>query len=273
MTAAGFEPLHPTMQAMKRCESCGYANPDLNRFCGECGKPLPTVASPVTNEVKVEPVTVAGPSILGLDRDSQEQDNVSYLLEDEPRSHRGGLVMLFLLFVLLLGAGAYFAYQRYYFVTAFRESAPVASVPALAYERTPPPSPEAEVELALPGHSLRDQLALESIAASMREITASDRSAVLLAQGEKFLYGRGVITNCELAKKNFEDAANGGSPAAMAHLGSMYGSGRCAQFSRVKAYEWFAKAKNADPTNTWVESSMDMLWRNMSRTERAAILK
>jgi TPR repeat protein len=221
----------------------------------------------------MEPVTVSGPSVLGLNAESQEQDSVSYLLEDEPRSQRGRFVMLFLLVVLMLGGGAYFAYQKYYLSAAFGERAPLGSVPAFAYERTPPALLEAAIEPELPRHSLRDQLALENIAAVMRATTASDRSAALLAQGEKYLYGRGVITNCELARKNLEGAADGGNPSAMAHLGSMYGSGRCAQFSRVKAYQWFRKAKDADPNNTWIESSMDMLWRNMSRTERAAILK
>jgi TPR repeat protein len=184
---------------------------------------------------------------------------------------------LFLLFVVLCGAGTYYAFQKYYPLPPFAASLPGHNVPSFAYDHTPPESFAPDLEPALPGHSLRDQLALTNIADTMKKVkiqdTAVDKTSAMLAEGEKYLYGRGVITNCDLARKSFEDAAKIGNSAAMAHLGSMYGAGRCVQFNRVKAYEWFAKAKNADPNNTWVESSMDMLWRNMSRTERAAILK
>jgi TPR repeat protein len=131
-------------------------------------------------------------------------------------------------------------------------------------------------EPLLPSRSLSDRLALENISATMRNaepVPVPDQGTNLLAEGEKYLYGRGVVTDCRLAVRNFEDAAEAGSAKAMAHLGSMYGSGRCVKFNRVTAYGWFAQAKNADPDNAWLESNMDMLWRNMSPKERAAILK
>jgi hypothetical protein len=218
---------------------------------------------------------ISGPSILGLDAESQV-DNVSYLLDDEaPSGHPGR--WLFLLFVVLCGAGAYYAYQKYYPLPSFAANLPGPKIPAFAYDRTPPESFAPDIQPVLPSNSLRDQLALANIADTMKKVKAQDtavhQTSAMLAQGEKYLYGRGVITNCDLARKSFEDAAKIGNSVAMAHLGSMYGAGRCVKFNRVKAYEWFAKAKNADPNNTWVESSMDMLWRNMSRTERATILK
>jgi hypothetical protein len=283
------------MQVMKLCSSCGFSNPDAYRFCADCGKGLidgpahttPQVAA--APQLKAEPIS--GPSILGLNAASQEEDSLSYLLEeDEPKSHRGGYILLCFAILLFIAAAVFVIYQKYYFVPAYARTAPVATVPGFAYDHTPPLT-FAETALAtaaldpvVPGQKVRDQLALENISAIMRNLKAQDKLAAtadprlskadgLLATGEKYLYGRGVVTNCELAAKNLQDAADAGSAKAMAHLGSMYGSGRCVKFNRVKAYEWFAKAKNSDPENTWVEASMDMLWRNMSRRERAAILK
>lgn len=237
----------------------------------------------------MQPAVVSGPSILGLNADSQEQDDVSYLLDDETRAHRGGFVLFFVV-VLLLAAAAFVAYQKYYFVVSFAQSAPLRSPPASAYEHTSASEWEQAKlglpasELLLPNRTMIDQLALENIAATMRNAppreqaspiagSPADKGTRFLAEGEKYLYGRGVVTDCQLAAKNFEDSAEAGNARAMAHLGSLYGSGRCVKFNRVTAYGWFAKAKNADPDNTWLESSMDMLWRNMSTKERAAILK
>jgi hypothetical protein len=231
----------------------------------------------------MQPAVVSGPSILGLGADSQEQADTAYLLDDEPRARLGGFLLFFVV-LLLLAATAFVAYRKYYFVVPFAESAPLQNAPALAYERTPASVWEQAklglpaADLVLPTRTLIDQLALENIAATMKNARASaspasEKGGRLLSEGEKYLYGRGVITNCQVATKNFEDSANAGNAKAMAHLGSMYGSGRCVKFDRVTAYGWFAKAKDADPDNTWLESSMDMLWRNMSTKERAAILK
>jgi hypothetical protein len=238
----------------------------------------------------MQPLIVSGPSIHGLDAPSQEPDSVAYLLEDEPRSHRSGFLMLFLAIVLFLAGAAFVIYQKHYFVAPYAGNAPVVNAPAFAYERTPESVWEQTkiasptVEPVLPNRSLSDHLALENISDTMRNAKAREKLAAvaksapnngarLLAEGEKYLYGRGVTANCKLAVKNFENAADAGNARAMAHLGSMYGSGHCVKFNRITAYGWFAKAKNADPGNAWLDSSMNILWRNMSINERAAILK
>src|SRR5262249_37749749 len=98
---------------MRLWKSCGFENPDPYRYSGKCGEALGT--APLKNEAAfahpTQPITVSGPSILGLDAESQE-DNASYLLDDEPPSSHGGRWFLFLL-IVLCGAGAYYAYQKY----------------------------------------------------------------------------------------------------------------------------------------------------------------
>jgi hypothetical protein len=268
---------------MTQCDACGSSNSDLNRFCGQCGHALARVPVAVQSEAKrPQRAYVSGPSLLGLDSASQADDDITYLLDDEPRSHRGGFAFLFLVFLVLISAAAYFGYQRYYAVEPFSGRAPQPIAPVFAYEHTPAAVWEQSKlslnsEPVLPNRALSDRLALDSISTTMRDINAADKaadkSAQLVVEGEKYLFGRGVVSNCKAAQQNFQDAAKQGNANAMAHLGSMYASGRCAKFDRVVAYRWFTKAKNADPNNTWIESSMDMLWRNMSSKERAAILK
>ncbi len=268
---------------MKVCDACGNTNPDLNRFCGKCGAALSSSldfdsAAPADPS---RPASISGPSLLGLDASAQEQDDITYLLEEEP--HRRHIWLFLLLVILLLGPIAFIAYRVFYLTPTFTGPTTSTTLPSFAYQRTPASvwkdiqNPSVALEPVLPNTAMRDRLALENIPSAMRKTqeasNPSSRGSAKLAEGEKYLYGRGVSTNCKLATSNLEDAAKAGNAKAMAHIGSMYGAGRCVKFDRVKAYEWFAKAKNADPENAWLDSSMDMLWRNMSQKERRAILK
>src|SRR3954464_12942822 len=99
---------------MTQCEACGFSNSDLNRFCGQCGHMLARVAVAVNASLanvparpSLQPVSVSGPSILGLDALSQADDDIAYLLDDEPRSHRTAYVILLFVIVLLIAAAAF----------------------------------------------------------------------------------------------------------------------------------------------------------------------
>jgi hypothetical protein len=211
------------------------------------------------------------------------------------------------LLLLLLGAGGYAAYWKFYFVPDHIATAgSVPSAPAFAYERTPPPTPTSmtldPTQIPLPSNKLTDQKSLDNLAVQAKAAAAKPTSAPasshstppepkgsgadsegteevppkaakLRADGEKYLYGRGVPSNCKQAVKSFEAAAELDDAKAMSRLGSLYASGRCVKFDRVHAYQWFAKARNADPNDTWAEASMDMLWRSMNLSERRAVLK
>lgn len=279
------------------CEHCGSSNPANYRFCGNCGRVLeaePVAVYSGNRGSTSRSATVSGPSFLGLG-DSSEDEPHSYLLDEEPAGRHGGRVILTLFLLLLLGAAGYAAYWKFYFVPAHAGSAAVPQAPAFAYEHTPAPAAMSvdAAQMGLPSRKFVDQPTLESLASAATpqppgaqqkqparkipqvepESEPASESAHLLADGEKYLYGRGVPSNCRRAIQNFQSAAGLDSAKAMSRLGSLYASGRCVEFDRVKAYQWFAKAKNADPNDTWVEASMDMLWRSMNRKERAAVLK
>ena len=95
-----------------------------------------------------------------------------------------------------------------------------------------------------------------------------DPSAAMLSQGQRYLYGQGVRKNCEQALNLIHGAANQGNAEARSQLGGMYATGNCAPFDRVTAYRWFTLALDASPRNGSVQRTRDMLWREMTDTER-----
>jgi hypothetical protein len=100
---------------------------------------------------------------------------------------------------------------------------------------------------------------------------ADPRTNKMLLLGEKYLYGRGVSKSCNQAVVYFRAAADEDNAPAMSHLGAMYASGNCVTMNRATAYTWFARAENADPNNQWFTRNLNMLWRDMTPQERAAI--
>lgn len=101
------------------------------------------------------------------------------------------------------------------------------------------------------------------------ERPARPAGAELVDTGERYLYGRGVRRNCGQALVNFQSAAKEENPRAMSHLGSLYATGQCVPLDRVQAYQWFSRALAADRSNTYLEHNLNMLWRDMSSSERA----
>lgn len=95
----------------------------------------------------------------------------------------------------------------------------------------------------------------------------------MLLAGEKYLYGRGVAQDCDQAVIYLRAAAEEQNAPAMAHLGAMYASGQCVNQDRKAAYSWFARAQLADPKNKWITRNLNMLWRDMSPEQRAAIYR
>ncbi|HVZ15955.1 MAG TPA: tetratricopeptide repeat protein [Terriglobales bacterium] len=223
-------------------------------------------------------IAVSGPSILGLGDDPS--NDADYLLDDEPSSRSRGPIFLTLLFLAFLAGTGYFYWQRVYApsmrvqVPALRSTPP----PAFAYERTDPlvlANSQLATTTGLLDRSSLDHVRLQRIAADIKEETdaADPRKNPNLVEGEKYLYGRGVSQDCKQAIEHFKAAAKQDNAPALTHLGVMSASGRCMKRDRVQAYKWFAQAKAADPGNVWLDQSMDMLWANMSHSERTAVLK
>ena len=98
-------------------------------------------------------------------------------------------------------------------------------------------------------------------------VTFEDR---LVADGEKYLYGRGVPEDCARARRNLEIGARGSNAKAQTLLGAMYATGHCVGRDLPTAYRWFAKALHGDPGNSRVQRDLEVLWKQMTPEERQA---
>jgi hypothetical protein len=134
--------------------------------------------------------------------------------------------------------------------------------------------PQSEVGRSSRFQNVKSNNASEEDAAADNEKPSARRPAQaagteLVDTGERYLYGRGVPRNCNQALVNFQAAAKQENPRAMSHLGSLYATGQCVPLDRAQAYQWYSRALAADRSNTYLEHNLNMLWRDMSSTERA----
>jgi hypothetical protein len=92
----------------------------------------------------------------------------------------------------------------------------------------------------------------------------------LFADGENYLYGNGVVRDCNRAQSDLRAAAGHSYPQAESLLGTMYASGHCVGRDLPMAYRWFARALHHDPSNTRIQSDLEVLWKQMTPPERQA---
>ena len=95
----------------------------------------------------------------------------------------------------------------------------------------------------------------------------------LVADGERYLYGRGVPEDCERAQRNLQIAARQSNAKAQTLLGAMYATGHCVGRDLPNAYRWFAKALHGDPGNSRVQRDLEVLWKQMTPEERQLAMK
>jgi hypothetical protein len=95
----------------------------------------------------------------------------------------------------------------------------------------------------------------------------------LVADGERYLYGRGVPEDCERAQRNLQIAARQSNAKAQTLLGAMYATGHCVGRDLPTAYRWFAKALHGDPGNSRVQRDLEVLWKQMTPEERLVAMK
>jgi TPR repeat protein len=95
----------------------------------------------------------------------------------------------------------------------------------------------------------------------------------LVADGEKYLYGRGVPEDCERAQRNLQIAARDSNAKAQTLLGAMYATGHCVNRDLPTSYRWFAKALHGDPGNSRVQRDLEVLWNQMTPEERRLAMR
>ncbi len=136
-------------------------------------------------------------------------------------------------------------------------NSPTATAGASAKNEAPPEEEDA---------SAKDE---EKPAASKRARPAPvNEGGELVSTGERYLYGRGVVRNCDQAVSYFNAAAAKQNPQAYSHLGALYATGECVPMDRALAYSWFRRAYAKEPSNHYFERNLTMLWREMTPDEK-----
>ena len=95
----------------------------------------------------------------------------------------------------------------------------------------------------------------------------------LVADGEKYLYGRGAPEDCDRAQRNLQIAARNSNAKAQTLLGAMYATGHCVSRDLPTSYRWFAKALHGDPGNSRVQRDLEVLWNQMTPEERRLAMR
>ena len=86
-----------------------------------------------------------------------------------------------------------------------------------------------------------------------------DPSEALFIEGQKYLYGSGVLEDCNRARTKLISAANQSNVKAQSTVATMYATGHCSR-NLPMAYHWFAVALHKDRDNTRLQRDLEMLW-------------
>ena len=102
---------------------------------------------------------------------------------------------------------------------------------------------------------------------------AAGRPFDMVAEGERYVYGRGVRQDCDHGTRLLKSAAEGSNPKAMISLGAMYSTGTCTPRDLPTAYRWFALALHKQPDNQALQDDLQKLWSQMTQPERQLAIK
>jgi hypothetical protein len=94
-----------------------------------------------------------------------------------------------------------------------------------------------------------------------------------VAEGERYIYGRGVRQDCDHGLRLVKRAAEQSNSKAMTSLGALYSTGTCTPRDLPTAYRWFALALHKDPDNPALQDDLQKLWAKMTQPERQLAIK
>ena len=94
-----------------------------------------------------------------------------------------------------------------------------------------------------------------------------------VSEAQKYIYGRGVVQDCERGMRLLKPAAAQANPKAMIEMGALYSAGLCTPHDLPTAYRWFAMALRKEPDNQSVQADLQKLWGEMTQPERQLAIK
>ncbi len=99
------------------------------------------------------------------------------------------------------------------------------------------------------------------------------KPADVVAEAQKFIYGKGAPQNCDRGLRLLKPAADHANPKAMIEMGALYSAGLCTPRDLPTAYRWFALALRKEPDNQSVQADLQKLWGEMTQPERQLAMK
>jgi hypothetical protein len=94
-----------------------------------------------------------------------------------------------------------------------------------------------------------------------------------VVMGEKYIYGRGVPQDCARGMKTVKPAADQNNSKAMITMGALYATGHCVSRDLPTAYRFFALALRKDPENAALKQNVEMVWSQMTQSERQQAIR
>jgi hypothetical protein len=94
----------------------------------------------------------------------------------------------------------------------------------------------------------------------------------LVAEAERYIYGRGVTQDCDHGLRVLKRAADY-DPKAMTAMGNLYSTGTCTPRDLPTAYRWYAQALHKDPDNQTLQNDLQSLWSQMTQPERQLAIR
>ena len=154
-------------------------------------------------------------------------------------------------------------------------SVPATPVPPVTAPVTTSPASTSSVETEAPAAPAPKAAPIAKAAVSKPSpatppVSFDDK---IVADGERYLYGRGVPEDCARAQRNLQIGAGNSNPKAQTLLGAMYATGHCVNRDLPTAYRWFAKALHGDPGNSRVQRDLEVVWKQMTPEERLLAMK
>ena len=125
------------------------------------------------------------------------------------------------------------------------------------------------------GEMLKASTASDSAAAAawLWKATAKGNPDAPVRLADMYIKGDGVPRSCDQAVVLLKSAASKPSARARNRLAALYATGTCVQRDRVQAYRWLNAALSADPTSDWALQNRDLIWRQMTASERTLAAK
>jgi hypothetical protein len=157
---------------------------------------------------------------------------------------------------------------------AGESAAKAQTAPApVATQAEAPGEEETETSIPKPTPALPSTHVSKTVPGPQAVIPPVSPEDKLVAEGERYLYGRGVRPDCALAQRDLLIGAQRSNTKAQTMLGAMYATGHCVNRDLPTAYRWFAKALHGDPGNSRVQRDLEVLWKQMTPEERQLAMK